>query len=204
MKNMPPDFKPPVAELFELAHTSFDPPAFRRACERFAMFDSRSSDDDLWFFTLKGGPSLMVSLEVEPIRRGKSSGRPEFRPLAVTHAILAIYWWENFLVEMHESRASWEVERAEFDRVYAESLAATIEALGPPLIHGGGDDEDRLRHALWRGTTGLLILQQSASDPQFGLDVSYRVEPWSGPDPRPTSPFGNWLAGLYVPRQSGA
>ena len=32
-----PDFKPPVADLFELANTSFDPPTFRRVCERFEV-----------------------------------------------------------------------------------------------------------------------------------------------------------------------
>jgi hypothetical protein len=205
MENMSPDFKPPVAGLFELANTPLDPPAFRQACERFSGFDPGSSSDDLWFFSLEGRawpvgeepPSLWVLLKTERVRRKKSSGRPEFRPIAVAHAVLEFYWWEQYLEEEHESRASWEAERAEFDRIYAEALAATVEVLGPPWVHGTDPDEKRLRHAVWRCKTALLILQQSDIDPARGLNVSYRVQPWSGVDPRPTSPFRDWIASLY-------
>jgi hypothetical protein len=145
-----------------------------------------------------------VLLKTERVRRKKSSGQPEFRPIAVAHAVLEFYWWEQYLEEEHESRASWQAERAEFDRIYAEALAATVEVLGPPRVHGTDPDEKRLRHAVWRGKTALLILQQSDIDPASGLNVSYRVQPWSGADPRPTGPFGDWIASLYPSRSNGA
>ena len=99
---------------------------------------------------------------------------------------------------------SWEAERTEFDRIYAAELAATVEVLGLPRVHGTDQDENRSRHAVWRGTTALLILQQSDIDLARALNVSYRVQPWLGRDPRPTGPFGHWIASLYPSRRSGA
>ncbi len=40
---------------------------------------------------------------------------------------------------------------------------------------------------------GNSILQQSCYDPQFGLDVNFWIQPWSGQVPEPTSPFIDWL-----------
>jgi hypothetical protein len=57
----------------------------------------------------------------------------------------------------------------------------------------------RVSDRSWRGATGLLIVQQSAYDLQFGLDINYWVHPWAGPDrtrnpPLPLSiPFIDWL-----------
>lgn len=191
-----PSFHPPIARLFELANTSFDPQTFRHTCEKFATLDTHSSDDDLWYFSVSGGPVLIVALETELSGRKKPNGRREYRQFAVSCALLSICWWETFLKSEHESEESWQTERAEFDRFYAESLTASIAILGPPLMQGMDADEDRHQHAIWRGETGLLILQQSSYDPQFGLDVNYWIKPWSGPDPTPTSPFIDWLCGL--------
>jgi hypothetical protein len=179
-----PDFKPPVADLFELANNSFDPPTFRRACERFATFDDLHSDEIAMFFSIEGIPSPLVAVTSHDSD-------------AVAHAMLEFYVWEDFLEDLHESHESWQDERDEFDRVYAEALAAAIEVLGPPLRQGTDDNEDRLRHALWRGKTGLLILHQTNCYCESGWGVVYRVQRWSGPDPQPTSPFDLWIGSLY-------
>jgi hypothetical protein len=179
-----PDFKPPVADLFELANTPFDPPTFRRACERFATLADRYPDEIASDFSIEGSPSVLVVVTSRDTD-------------AVAHAMLEFYAWETFLEEFHDSHESWQAERDEFDRVYAESLASAIEVLGPPLLQGADDDEDRLRHALWRGKTGLLILHQTSGYCESGLGVVYRVQRWSGPDPQPTSPFDDWIASLY-------
>ena len=192
-------FDAPIAQLFELANTAFVPQPFRRACERFATFDISSSHDDLLYFSMSGGPSLIVSIETELIARKKSLNQPEYRQLAVSCAVLSICWWETYLKTEHEKLANWEAERAEFDRLFAESLADSISVLGLPQVQGMDADEHRHRNAIWRGKTGLLILQQSAYDPQFGLDVNYWVQPWSGLDPSPTSPFIDWLCSLSSP-----
>lgn len=105
-------------------------------------------------------------------------------------------WWETFSEAQHENLGSWQREREEFDRYYSDSVAGAIQILGSPLIEGTDTIEDRHSFAIWRGKTGMLILQQSAYDPQFGHDVNYWVQPWSGPDPRPTSPFSDWLSKL--------
>jgi hypothetical protein len=191
-----PGFKPPAAQLFELANRGFDPEAFRGLCETFATFDTTSAFDDLWFFSFSGGPKLIVGIEVEATGRGRPNGWREYRQLAVSGAVLSICWWETYQKSDHERLETWQAERAEFDRFYAGALAYAMETLGPPQILGADNDEDRHCHAIWRGKTGLLILQQSCYDPQFGLDVNYWIQPWSGPDPRPTMPFIDWLTKL--------
>lgn len=80
----------------------------------------------------------------------------------------------------------------EFDRLYHEAVAATVAVLGPPLL-SGTDADNGYRHALWRGRTGLFIVQQSNYDCQFGDDLNFWIRRWSGPDPRPTKPFLDWL-----------
>jgi hypothetical protein len=190
------DFEPPTFSLFALANTPFQPQAFRKACEQFASFDSSSSDDEIWRFALRSGPTLIVSLETEHTGRKKPNGWPEYRHLAISCAILSICWWETFLKSQHDSLASWEAERAQFDQFYTGALASARAILGQPRLQGADVDEQGHRYAIWRGETGLLILQQSAYDPQFGLDVNYWVQPWRGVDPQPTSPFIDWLCGL--------
>jgi hypothetical protein len=188
-----PGFNPPIARLFELANTSFTPKTFRRRCERFAIFNSPSSFEDLWYFSVNGGPSLIVGLETELTGRKKPNGEPKYRQLAVSCAILSICWWETFLKSEHKSVESWKAERVEFDRLFTVSLAESTAVLGPPRLQGMDADKNRHHFAIWRGETGLLILQESAYDPQFGLDVNYWIQPWSGSDPHPTSPFIDWL-----------
>ncbi len=74
--------------------------------------------------------------------------------------------------------------------------------LGAPKLVGQDRDADAHRWAIWRGGTGLLILQQSAYDPQFGLDVNYWLHPWRGDDPHPGSPFIDWLFGVQGSEQA--
>jgi hypothetical protein len=195
-----PGFEPPTLSLFGLANTPLEPQAFRRACEQFATFDASSSDDDFWRFALGGGPTLIVGLETELAGRKKPNGWPEYRQLAVSYAILSICWWESYLKLQHDRLESWQAERTQFDQFYTGALANAGAILGPPRLQGADVDEQRHRYALWRGETGLLILQQSAYDPQFGLDVNYWVQPWSALDPQPGSPFINWLFRLSPPK----
>ena len=176
-----PGYAPPVEALFGLANTPFEAVPFRAACERFGTFDASSSDADLWYFSICG-PRLIVGVS--------DAG-------AVRSAVLSICWWETFLPAEHPDRASWEEERAEFDHCYAHELGAATAVLGDPELVGQDQNADARRWAFWRGRTGLLILQQSAYDPQFGLDVNYWLHPWRGGKPRPGSPFIDWLFGVH-------
>jgi hypothetical protein len=180
-----PGFIPPIAKLFDLANTPFDAPVFRAACEAIAPFDPRSSDDNLWSFPFDpcGEPRLIVAV-------GEALTE-------VDCVVLSICWWEMSLRMQHDTDETFAAERFEFDRRFEEAFTATAATLGPPLLYGS-DPGDGYRHAAWRGRTGLLIVQQSNYDCQFGDDINYWIRRWSGPDPRPTSPFIDWLT-----RQSG-
>jgi hypothetical protein len=116
----------------------------------------------------------------------------------VDRAIFSICWWETSLRMQDPTDEAFAAGRSECDRRFDEASAATVTLLGPPLL-SGSDPVGGHRHAVWRGRTGLLIVQQSNYDCQFGDDINYWVERWSGPNPKPTSPFIDWLT-----RQSGA
>ena len=68
--------------------------------------------------------------------------------------------------------------------------------IGPTALAGRDRDAHAHRWAIWRGRTGLLVLQQSSYDPQFGIDINYWLHPWKDGDPRPDSPFIDWLFGV--------
>lgn len=175
-----PGFNPPIAGLFELANTSFDATVFKAACEAIAPFDTRASDANLWSFPFDpcGEPRLLVAVGEDLTE--------------VDCAILSFCWWEKLIEVPGADEAALAAERLQFDHLFTEALAATVAVLGPPLL-SGSDDGAGYRHALWRGRTGLLIVQQSNYDCQFGDDLNYWIRRWSGPDPRPTKPFIDWL-----------
>jgi len=191
-------FEPPIDQLARLADTPFEPVAFRSACNSFAELDWTSTDEDLWNFVLDSNPSnprLIVGVHVEVVGR-KPSGHPEYRQVAVSCAILSICWWETYMRSAHDTAASFMAEQAEFARLYDDALRQTVMVLGSPRLQGEDQDENGYRDAIWRGRTGILVLQPSAYDPQFGHDINYWVQPWSGSDPAPTSPFIDWLCKL--------
>lgn|GEM_PF-3176392 len=192
-----PDFVPPVARLFSLANTPFDPSVFKAACEAFAPFDPKASDDNLWSFPFDpcGEPRLLVAVETEPTGEMKPCGGLIERPVMVDCAILSCCWWETSLRTLHSSDETFEAERAEFDFMYAKTLATTTALLGLPLLLNS-DPNSGYRHAVWRGRTGLLVLQQSDYDCQYGDDINFWIQRWSGPDPRPSIPFIDWLMKL--------
>ncbi len=175
-----PGFVPPIAQLFQLANRPFDADLFKAACEAIAPFDSRSSDDNLWSFPFdpSGEPRLLVAVGEDLTE--------------VDCAILSFCWWETPIEVPSADDETLATERKEFDRLFTEALSATVDVLGPPLL-SGSDADDGYQHALWRGRTGLLIVQQSRYDCQFGEDLNYCVKRWLGPDPRPTEPFIDWL-----------
>jgi hypothetical protein len=180
----------PIHKLYSLASSSFDPALFRVACEAFARFNEANSDSDLWYFDICPDLSLIVSLKVEPTEPARN------RPVCVEYAILSFCWWDSFLKSQHRDKEAYAQERQEFDRRYLEALSRTTAVLGAPLLEGADADEHRHRWAIWRALTGLFVLQQSAYDPQFGLDINYWLCPWSGAAPQPSSPLIDWLCQL--------
>ncbi|MFO0958948.1 MAG: hypothetical protein U0800_16235 [Isosphaeraceae bacterium] len=176
-----PGFNPPIAQLHCLADTPFDLETFKAACEVIAPFDARSSDANLWRFPLDpvGEPRLLVAADEE---RGQ-----------VDCAILSICRWESSLRMQHDTVDSFEEERSEFDTIYEEAYAVRIALLGRPELLG---TDEGYRHAVWRGRTGILVLQQSNYDCQFGDDINFWIARWAGGDPQPTSTFIDWLMHL--------
>ncbi len=187
------DFESLIQPLYKLASAPFEPSAFRHACESFARFDGSSSGDDLWYFRAAPKLVLIVGVDVESTGKRKPLGQMVYRLIRVKFAVLSFCWWDTFLRRQHPSAESYEAERAQFDQAYADALSRAVGVLGEPLLQGADRDERGHRWAIWRGQTGLFVLQQSAYDPQFGLDINYWICPWSGPDPQPSSPLIDWL-----------
>ncbi len=165
-----PNYTAPIESLFNLANTPFAAAPFRQALEKIAKFNKSYSHDTLWYYSFDG-QAMIVGLDDAGAVRG---------------AVLSICWWETYLPTEHPDLESFQAERIEFDHLYTLELKAAINSLGPPQVAGQEQDDMAHRWAIWRGRTGLFILQQSAYDPQFGLDVNYWLHPWEGDDPCPT------------------
>jgi hypothetical protein len=164
----------------QLADQSFQPDAFRRACDQLGIYDPTTSDASLWYFRRADGTRLTVDVDLDAAS-------------IVRDAVLSVCWWETHRRSDHDSDASHAAERHEFERAYSTALAAAETAAGTPLLSGRDNDLHGHRWALWRGRTGLFVVQQSTYDLQFGTDVNFWVRPWTGAVPRPTTPFVDWL-----------
>jgi|AGTN01.2.fsa_nt_gi hypothetical protein len=195
----------PVEQLFDLTNADFlNPQDFKHKCQTFANFDATNSNDDLWNFVMNADTNLQfaVSVWVEPTGAKKDSGYPELLQTGISCGILPFCFWESYDQSAHQSTQKHKansnsdqstVERADYDRLFHDVLFETSEKLGKPLLQGHDKDANAHQYAIWRGRNGLLILQQSAHDVQFGYDINFWVQPWKGADPIPGSPFINWL-----------
>jgi hypothetical protein len=169
-------------------------------CESFATLSGEHSFDNQWNFRFNGSEvALLVRLETQTTGT-KANGWPRRSPVRVLNAVLSICWWEDCSEGHHESTESFHEDRDQFNRLFADELGRATAVLGAPLLRGKDRDGAAHEHALWRGDTGLLVLQQSAYDPQFGLDINYWVRPWRGSDPQPATPFLDWLMSAPSPQ----
>jgi len=185
----------PVRELFELTQTDFGADAFKDTCQEFAEFDAENSDEDLWHFQI-GEIDFKVSLFVETTGRKKADGNPELRILGVSNAIASLVWWDSW---DDRNSPAFESERKSFDEQYFASLAQVEKILGVPAHTGQDADARGHRFAYWRGKNGLLIVQQSALDLEFGCDINIWIQPWLGPNPVPKEAFVDFLTKQVLP-----
>ncbi|HEY9788725.1 MAG TPA: hypothetical protein V6D17_25275, partial [Candidatus Obscuribacterales bacterium] len=138
--------------------------------------------------------SLEVSLWVEDTGEKTATGYPKLRQLAVSCASLSFICWDKWTIEDHPSMAEYQKEQELFDEAFADELRRATEILGASLMSGRNSDKGAHRYAIWRGQHGLLILQQSAHDLQFGYDINYWIQNWSRTeDPEPEGVFMDWL-----------
>ena len=155
-----PDFTPPYADLVKLASTQFLPADFRRQCETFARYSESNSFEDLWYFKLNvPRPTLMVSVEVDYTKE-----RGTRRQKRVRFAVLPFVGWEDFRSDDKTG------VRQQFDDAFKSAIESASSQIGPP------DDtttysSDNFHRAVWNGSTGVMLVQQSNYDPQFGAEI---------------------------------
>jgi hypothetical protein len=184
------NFRLPIQKLFDLANSSLNPPNFKSICEEFAKFDKAGSTENYWRFELYEKIVLLVGIN------GNNSGDSQDNKPKVNTAVLSFCWWDSFLKSDHETIDLYNRDRLLFNQLFIEFLEETKIVIGKPLLEGNDDDEMGHKYAIWRGKSCILILQQSAYDLQFGLDINYWIQAWSGPDPKPTKPLIEWLYNL--------
>lgn len=156
----------PISALRKLTDIPFEAQPFKRACEELGAFDPAASDDHLWMFTVAPDWPLLVAIDDDGL---------------VDCAIFSFCWFPV----THDVSAA---DAEQFDAVFAEERARAVEALGRPLREGRDDHSGHL-WAVWQGSTGLLVLQQSEYDLQIGEDLNYWIKRWSGDLPAPTGHF---------------
>lgn len=163
--------------MFRLTESDFKAQQIRLLCQEFSEFDSACSDADLWNFELLG-----ASEEAENFRLQVSL----YSNHEVSCAVLPVCFWEK-------SQDNEKNEQKEFDAAYDEFFERAVSLLGKPFLRGRDVKGNKHQYTIWRGKNGLFILQQSANDPQFGMDVNFWVQPWNSPDIPLQDCFIDWL-----------
>ena len=162
-----------------LADESFGAATFRELCARIG--EPEYVDRWLWRFSRPDGTVLIVGA-------GEDGG------MTVGAAVLSTCWWDT--VHRHDAGDddSYAAEQRAYDDAYDDALRAAEAVAGQPDFSGRDQGTYPHRWALWRGRTGLFVVQQSAYDLQFGVDVNYWVRPWTARRIEPTEPFIDWLS----------
>lgn len=184
-----PDSYTVAPAIRRLADQSFDVATVRNACAEIGAFDDAMSDRWLWSFRRSDGPRLIVGVDDE----GATT---------VGAALLSTCLWETYDRRDHDDADLHAAEQIAFDKAYEAALRAAEAATGRPHMFGRDQGKYPHRWALWRGRRGLFVVQQSAHDLQFGVDVTCWVRPWTGGDPEPTEPFIDWIVSEGVERQA--
>ena len=177
----------PIAELYSLVQLPFDLSSFQDVCKQFSELDEDNSDDIFLRFKIKDDIALLVGVGNDDSNSNK---------LVVTCGVLPFIWWESFSRLDYDTEEAYILDKDYYDDLFKQSLEECIESIGKPIKTGVDYDEHKHKWAVWQGKTGLLILQQSAYDPQFGFDINIWLQPWEGSIPEPQSPFIDWLFSL--------
>lgn len=178
------DREPPVTELYELVNEICDYDLFVNRCKEFSVLDKSVSDEAYLRFQL--GEQLVLLVGVDSHCRDQTK--------LISCAVLSVCWWETYSKLDHTTLKAYSEERGCFEAVYERFLSVAISRIGKPTFQNRDNDERAYNYAIWRRKAGLLILQQSSYDPQFGHDINYWIQPW--PADReiiPTVPFTDWL-----------
>ena len=101
----------------------------------------------------------MVCLDVD-----YSQPKEKDRQTRVRFAVLPFVGWENYRKETENEI------RVQFDLAFEDALDSALDSIGEPDCITTYS-ADKFHRAIWKGTTGLFLIQQSNYDPQFGAEI---------------------------------
>jgi len=179
-------FSPPIEQLYQLTNSSFEPLNFKEECEIFSKYDINISDENYWHFRVYNKIALLVGINTE-ISKGISV-IPK-----VSYAVMPFIWWESFMRSDHISENAYELEKNQYNQKYFDALKMAISKIGDPYLKGEDKDDIGFKYSIWRGENGILLLQQSSFDMQFGYDINYWIQPYTGRVIQPETPILEWL-----------
>lgn len=175
----PHDVRPHARRLYDLASGPWTPAAMRQACEAngwtFEQDHPRTGG-----FTFRLDRDLRLSTVFKPF---PSSPAPHAHVLLYLHAP-ANYPRHHFPDDADRH----------FDAALEGAYDALAGELGDPESCGiervGSGVEPSLAFAIWRGKSGLLVLQQEEYDLQCGeWAVCINLHPWDESEPAPSFPL---------------
>lgn len=179
------EYELPIRQLYELTNNISDYELFMNKCRSLFVLDRSMSDSNYMRFQVNDQIALLV---------GVSTFKQNSHKKVISCAILSICWWDTYSEKDHETQEEYEEERERFESIYNQILKLTIEEIGKPYLHGKDDGQRAYNYAIWKRESGLLILQQSSYDSQFGHDINYWIHPWeASKEIKPMVPFIDWL-----------
>jgi len=175
----------PIRQLYELINDILDYESFMNRCKSFSILDRSMSDSNYIRFQVNDEITFLV---------GVGTSKQNNRKKVISCAVLSICWWETYSEKDHETQEEYEEEREKLESIYNQFLTLTIQEIGRPFMQNKDDDQRAYNYAIWKRESGLLILQQSSYDPQFGHDINYWIRPWEADkEIKPSVPFTDWL-----------
>jgi hypothetical protein len=165
-------------QLYELACTPFRLASFRERWDSFGWSYSPGVGDEFGFrVQVLGGWSLIV----EPLGE------------EVIGASLPFYYLEEYNPEFHDDLEEYRRQRQAYNDGFERAVSLAQRILPAPVRFWTDADERAHRAVVWRGSHGLLILQQACFDPQFGIELDFWLVGCSEEEFRPATPLIDWL-----------
>ena len=167
-----------IRRLFELACTPFQVSLWRTRWSVYGWcFDSEPSEPDDFLVTLPEGIALRVSADGDRL----------------TGASLPFCFWEDFSADDHQNAPEFFREKKEFDACLDDAADLASRVLPKPFLQWQDKDDRGHRAFAWKGTEGILILQQASVDPQFGIEVDFWLTANGGLEFSPRTPLIDYL-----------
>jgi hypothetical protein len=181
---VPRDIRRQARQLMVLASSTWTPSVIRSACEANGWSCDREHPRT-------GSHEFHLGAE---LRLVVCFGPHQFYPVPYGSVLIYLHSYLNYWRDEEYD----DFGQTDFDQAFVTASGTLADELGYPALEGTHEvgwagSPPRYRYAIWRGKSGLLVLQQGEYDLNCGeFDVSVFIHPWDEGSPTPQTPPAVW------------